>query len=513
MRARHFGLALSTAALATAAAFFGHGPSARADGKLPTSVAEITAALARGATLELDLEKAHSILDGTDGADPAVAIEKARLAIYEGECDAAVELLSRSDLGMSDETKHLGEIARGCARGMAGTVIVKDAEKGVWIRLQDDEDQALVPLLIDVAAKARDTLARDLGVRLPSPVRVDLVRDQFTLCAMTGLPEEAAKTTGTVAIAKWGRVTMLSPRTDGYGWMDTLAHEMSHLALTAGTRDKAPLWLQEGIAKHEETRWREAWPHDDMPSTDSFAAVGIAMNLGRPLDKLGPSIAMLPSAEEAAVAYSEVSSFVTFFAKEVGDGALPKLVVAVKAADGDDPANAALKAVSGMDLAAWDARWKQHLATVSTDIPEELKPGAHVPEVRSVMKLARLGQLLHDRGHFKQAAIKHAEAQAKMPWDATVRSYLGASLVASGQEESARVLVAKPSEVHGRSGRYWSLHGLLVPPPEADPRAFFLGVALDPLSADVACEEKTAPATPADPIKKALCEAARRVPR
>lgn len=500
----------ATALLAVAAA--GSAEDAKAEVHVP-SIAEITAAIARGAILELDLAKAHSILDEQDNSAPSIAIEKARLAIYEGECDRAVDVLSRSDLAMSDENKHLGEIARGCARGTAGTVIVQDEAKGVWIRLQDDEDRALVPYLVDVAARARETLAKDLGVTLPSPVRIDLVRDQFTLCAMTGLPEEAAKTTGTVAIAKWGRVTMLSPRTDGYGWMDTLAHEMSHLALTAGTRDKAPLWLQEGIAKHEETRWRDAWPHDNQPSNDSFAAVGLAMNLGRPLDKLGPSIAMLPSAEEASVAYSEVASFVTFFAKEVGEGALPRLVERVKAADGDDPANKALQDVSGMDLSAWDARWKQHLATVPTDIPEELKPGAHVPQMKQVMKLARLGQLLHDRGHHRTAAIEHAAAQAIVPWDASVRCYLAASLVAGGQPESAKPLVAKPEDVHGRSGRYWSLHGLLVPPPEGDARASFLGLALDPLSPEVACEEKVSPETPTDPLRKALCEAARRVPR
>ena len=501
------------AAIALVCTAFSGATPARAEGpRLPTP-ADITAAFARAAILELDLTKAHSILDSDDGTAPAVAIEKARLAIYEGECDRAVEVLSRSDLANSDENKHLGEIARGCARGMAGTVIVKDEAKGVWIRLQDDEDRALVPFMVDVASRARDTLAKDLGVTLPSPLRVDLVRDQFTLSAMTGLPEEAAQTTGTVAIAKWGRVTMLSPRTDGYGWMDTLAHEMSHLALTAGTRDKAPLWLQEGIAKREETRWREPWPHDNQPSNDAFAAVGLAMNLGRPLDKLGPSIAMLPSAEQAAVAYSEVASFVGFFASEVGETALPRLVERIKEADGDDPANKALQDVSGMDLAAWDARWKQHLGTVSTDMPEELKPGAHIPQMKQVMKLARLGQLLHDRGHYRTAAMKHAEAQAIVPWEPTVRCYLAASLLAGGQPESAKPLVAKPEDVHGRAGRYWSLHGLLVPPPEGDARAFYLGLALDPLSPEVACEEKLAPETPADPLKKALCEAARRVPR
>lgn len=488
-------------------------PAARAEGRLP-SLGEVAATLARASVLELDLATAHSILDGADGADPAIAIERARLALYEGECDKAVELLSRGDLGGSDETRHLGDIARGCARATAATVVVEDKEKGVWVRLQDDEDRAMVPFIVDVADRAREALARDLGVRLPSPVRVELVRDQLTLSAMTGLPYEAAQTTGTVAIAKWGRVTMLSPRSNGgYGWMDTLAHELSHLALTAGTRDKAPLWLQEGIAKREETRWREAWPHDDLPSPDAFAAVGIAMNLGRPLDKLGPSIAMLPSAEQAAVAYSEVGSFVRFFASEVGDDALPRLVVQVKEATGDDPANTALKEVSGLDLAAWDGRWRQHLAGVPRDIPEELKPGASIPQMKQVVKAVRLGQLLQGRGHHRAAAVEHAIAQIAVPWDASVRCHLAGALLADGQTESAAALVARPEEVHGRHGRYWSLHGLLHPPPEGDARAFFLAVAQDPLSPEVACEEKAAPETPADPIKKALCEAARRVPR
>jgi hypothetical protein len=507
MRYRH----LAAAALAASAAFASL-EDTRADTRLPT-LGDITAALARSSILELDLAGAHGILDSQDSADPAIAVERARLAIYEGDCDRAVDLLARGDLGSLDEVRHLGDIARGCQRGMAGTVVVDDSEKGVWIRLQDDEDRALVPLLVDVATKARETLAKDLGVRLPSPIRIELVRDQLTLCAMTGLPEEAARTTGTVAIAKWGRVTMLSPRTSGYSWMDTLAHELSHLALTAGTRDRSPLWLQEGIAKREETRWREAWPHDNQPSSDAFAAVGLAMNLGRPLDKLGPSIAMLPTAEQAAVAYAEVSSFVRFFASEIGDDALPRLVTAIKADNSEDPANAALKEVSSLDLAAWDARWHQHLAGISKDIPEELKPGAKIPQMREVAKRARLGELLHDRGHPRSAAIEHAAAQLLIPWDASMRCYLAASLLASSETESARALVARPEEVHGRHGRYWSLHGLLVPPPQGDARAFFLGLANDPLNPDVACEEKLAPETPADPIHKALCEAARRVPR
>ena len=158
-------------------------------------------------------------------------------------------------------------------------------------------------------------MARDLKVELPRPLRIELVRDLFTLAAMTGLPESAAQTTGTVAVAKWGRVTMITPRAipHGYPWADTLAHEMAHLAQTQASGDRAPLWLQEGVAKRQETRWRERRAFDDFPAADSVAAIGLDKGLGRPIDKLGASIAMLPTAEQAMVAFAEVSSFVRFW--------------------------------------------------------------------------------------------------------------------------------------------------------------------------------------------------------
>src|SRR5205085_2857164 len=84
-----------------------------------------------------------------------------------------------------------------------------------------------------------------------------------------------------------------SPRAPalGYAWRDTLAHELTHLALSRGTLDRAPLWLQEGVAKREETRWRSALPSDDAVPADLIASIGLAKNLGRPLDGIGPSIA------------------------------------------------------------------------------------------------------------------------------------------------------------------------------------------------------------------------------
>src|SRR5262249_61080970 len=106
-----------------------------------------------------------------------------------------------------------------------------DAARGINIRFQDESDAPLAPFLADVAAAARESLLRDLKVELPRPLRIELVRDLFTLAATTGLPESAAQPTGTVAGAPWGRATMISPRARprGYPWADTMAAEPAHL--------------------------------------------------------------------------------------------------------------------------------------------------------------------------------------------------------------------------------------------------------------------------------------------
>jgi len=491
------------------------GPSAIAK-LLPALGDQIRAGLARDATTEMDLPRAANILDGSDPHDAALSIERARLGIYSGDYDGAAALLLRPDLERTEEGAALGDIARGSARGMAATLEVRDDDRGVLIRLQDDDDRALVPILADVAVKVRATLVKDLGVELPRPLRIDLVRDQFTLAAMTGLPEKAAATTGTVAVAKWGRVTMISPRatTHGYPWLDTLAHEMTHLALSRGTRDRAPLWLQEGVAKREETRWRDPQPLDDVPSPDTVALVGLEKGLGRSLDRLGPSIAMLPTAEEAAVAFAEVQSFIQYWTREVGPDGLPQLVMRLKSTTSAADVDKAIQEVSGADLAGWDKKWRAHIAQGAHALPPDLAPAAAMPNGHEIARRVRLGQLLDARGHHQAAAIELGRAQALVPSDASVRCFMAAALLGSGDRANALPLVDKVDELHNRFGRWWSLHGLLRPEPvaEAD-RAFGFGIALDPMSQWVACEEKPAPELPADPIRKAICEMARRVPR
>jgi hypothetical protein len=424
-------------------------------------------------------------------------------------------------------------IARDCMRAMAGTVTVKDEVHRVHVRFQDDADSALAHLIGETVDKHRAVLAKDLGVEMPKPTRVDVVRDQFSLSAMTGLAYEAARTTGTVAIAKWGRVIMISPRAPslGYAWRDTLAHELTHLALSRGTLDRAPLWLQEGVAKREETRWRAPLPSDDAVPADLIASIGLSKNLGRPLDGIGPSIALLPSAREAMVVYAEVTSFVRFIAGDragepgaiTDKDALPKLIKAyAKGLDTDK----ALVEVTGKDLKAWDAIWRPWVATRTGKLPAAV--GLDDPKSKEAAKAEakneleahrafRLGQLLLARDHVKEARQKLDPLAPTHIGDPLINALIARARMADGDPTGARALL-DPKTVVGDLGIWWAARATSLDATSA-PKAEVLeswthAIAHDPLAPESACgwaESKGLPSIEAwlETAIQGLCSAAR----
>src|SRR4029078_6974684 len=90
---------------------------------------------------------------------PGSAPGRARLSLYLGDCDGAGATLAPLT-GVKDAAP-LAELARNCARATAGSLVVEDTARGLWIRLQDAEDRALVPVLSDVAVHARAAIERD----------------------------------------------------------------------------------------------------------------------------------------------------------------------------------------------------------------------------------------------------------------------------------------------------------------------------------------------------------------
>jgi hypothetical protein len=453
----------------------------------------------------LDLDQARKALASADPADPNFGYARARLALYEGDCDGAVVALSDPHVAKLDDS-GLADIARGCARVTAATFLEEDKADDIVIRYQDEADRALGPLLIDTVEKARQMLTRDLGVDWPKPTRIVVVRDLVALSAMTGLPYQSASTTGTVGIAKWGRVTLLSPRAHahGYAWRDTLAHELTHLAVTHASGDRAPLWLQEGVAKREEVRWRAASPFDDRPTPDSVVALGIQKHLDLPFDKFGPSIAMLPSADAAMVAFAEVTSFIRFFAVEAGDGALRGLLQQLRAGHSIDES---LKTASSADLAGWEARWRAHLAAEKASPPASLLV-EETPELRDMRERVRLAELLLGRGHADEALTELDGVDGPLLEDPSVRYLKSRTLEAVSRPSDAQRALGEAGEVMPSYGPWWAIRGRLVRATGDGAAAtgdFVEAVGQDPLDVEPACETLD----PKAPSPSLLCDAAR----
>jgi hypothetical protein len=471
------------------------------------------AAFARELTLGLDFASAHKELLAGNPDDANIAVEAGRLALYEGECDEALILLARPDVAKMDQGSSLADVARGCVRVTAATVVDKDEERAVEIRYQDDSDRAMTPLIVETVVRARDALTRDFGATWPKPTRITVVRDVMSLSAMTGLPQKDAQTTGTVAVAKWGRITLLSPRAShhGYTWRDTIAHELTHLAVTRATIDRAPLWLQEGVAKREEIRWRDPGPFDDRPSADALVEHGIERKLDRPLDQLGPSIAMLPSADAAMVAFSEVTSFVRYLATTATPDTLPRLFAALRANESVDDA---LVGTTGSDLKEWDAKWRTYLAEQPKEaIPAVFGLGAPRLHIRELQKRVRLAELLYGRDHAPEALVEIDKVTSGEGLEDPSIRYLRARILESlGREADGVPLVADPKEVVASFGPWWAIRGRWARAKGDDITAessFFEAIAADPLDVEAACEGIGATSAPRNPLQRPLCDAAR----
>jgi hypothetical protein len=210
------------------------------------------------------------------------------------------------------------------------------------------------------------------------------------------------------------------------------------------------------------------------------------------------------------VAFAEVASFVRFWAAEAGPDALPKLIAAIRDAPAETGVEEIVTQITGLGLGGWDARWRAHLETVPTELPPDLAPGGRIAHGPEIGRRLRLGELLLERGHAEAASFELGRAQAVASFVAPVRVSLALARLGVADRAGAAEMVARPKDVHQRDGRWWSLHAELAP--DADPLSRWRALGLAPLEPGVACEELTPPELPADERRRALCEAARRLP-
>ncbi|MGN6111185.1 MAG: peptidase MA family metallohydrolase [Kofleriaceae bacterium] len=318
-------------------------------------------------------------------------------------------------------------------------------------------DAAIAGLAGEVLDAAWDAIGSDLGYQPADPIRVELLGAPSDLAKLSPLSETEIETTGTIALSKYNKLMVVSPRATifGYPWMDTLAHEYTHLLVSRIAHDAVPVWLQEGLARFQQTRWRGA-PELKLSATEQALLSG-ALKKGRLItfDEMHPSMAKLPSQDAAALAYAEVYTLVGWLHGKVGYKGIRDALIAQR--DGKS-ARRAVSETLGTTWAAVEKAWHAHLKTghgpgggaARVGRPIRFDKGGVDSEnvgleqvAARARKHARLGGMLRARGMLEAAAVEYEKALAAGgAGDPFVAGKLARTLVELGRHERAIELVA-----------------------------------------------------------------------
>jgi tetratricopeptide (TPR) repeat protein len=295
--------------------------------------------------------------------------------------------------------------------------------EGVVVRVSPGPDRILVEEALDVLEQSRAVYDNLFGTGPPHDIVLDIFPTAERFIGASGIPPESVRTTGVIALSKWTRLLLTSPRAlgRGYGWKDTVAHEYIHLVVAYNTENRAPVWLQEGLAKYLETWWDGDRSGQLDAHSQSLLAKAVQSGEFVPFEKFARSMAYLDSGEEAALAFAQVSTMIQFMLETTGPAGLALLMERV--GDGQD-AQVVVADLSGYDdFAAFRVGWrawlrglplvKEQLASLPVVLDGEGGDFEGDPLLAGrpdLARFARLGDLLRQKGFHEAALVEYDKA-------------------------------------------------------------------------------------------------------
>jgi tetratricopeptide (TPR) repeat protein len=357
----------------------------------------------------------------TRATDPVARLALGQLRFYQHRYQEAAELLESATPGA--DPSGLARLARSAAE-LARAQDELQGEHFV-VAWSKGKDEILVPYLLQTLEAQRAALATDLGVAPPEKVRVEILGSVSDLARLSTLTEAEIRGSGTIALCKYGKLMLVSPKAlfTGYDWLDTAAHEYVHYVVMRAAGPATPIWLHEGLARWLETRWRGEGGQDFSPHAAALVRRAAEKGTLVTFEQMHPSMAKLPTQEQAALAFAEVSLAVELMVKQGGTQALARTL---RLLAGGATADAAVAEAVGTPWPTFMASWRRSLTSRPlpkggaqamqrlrfVDDPKLGGPWAEWAELEDprAREYARLGELMRERGRPVAARLEYRKA-------------------------------------------------------------------------------------------------------
>jgi len=391
---------------------------------------------------------------------------------YQGSYDKAVEYLQTASLmdPRNEERKRLFSFVKGTKKI---TEEFDNYSSEHFILRLDNRDSLLVDYGLDALEKAYQAIGNDLDYFPEEKVLVEVYPTTEGFTYSSSLSQKQIEISGAIGICKFNRIMIISPRCLAYGyrWLDALSHELIHYLIAKITGLNIALWLNEGLAKYHETRWRVQEPNYLTPLYRDSLSRASREKRWTDFQKMKMGMPTLDSREEVILAFAEVSLAVDYLLQHHGK---EKLIHFLK-----ELGRAAWKGEGGNFETVgehWDKLFRQFFAidqeefqSVLTEFLEEKnleetpeialdsfklkEEGKEVDELEECVGVGarghvELGDIYRQRGRFSVALIEYEKGLEKEPNNYVILNKVGKTYIALGKFGEAEESFKKSLKVN-----------------------------------------------------------------
>ena len=384
--------------------------------------------------------------------DPDLLETASQIAYYRGDYQEALRLMKQSL-----ETGGENEQRRGFALFIEETINVLSSYKRYEtphfiITLDEGKDGVLVDYVTDALEATYRIMSENYGFNPDEKIRIEIFPDARSFYLGSALSVRDIEVTGAVGLTKFNKIQLLSPRAlvQGYRWLDAISHEYMHYLIVKQTSNKAPIWFHEGLAKYEETRWRNG-PTYLSPLYQTLLARAQKDNRLIGFDRMEPSLIYLETPEDVQLAYAQAASAIEFIVQSLGYKGLKRVMdrMAISKSEG---AAESIQAVMGMDFGEFEGKWADYLTSkalqpvAGVTVPHHKVREGNVDidrmaldEIKSLVARNRthLGDKLKERGRLDAAVIQYRRALEETDDAVPIRNRLSSVLTSLGRYDEA----------------------------------------------------------------------------